>query len=165
MPASRLVPRGARASAVFALGLALGIAACATRPAARWGWSLENVDGRATLAYGRRGPSPPDFSVICDVDAGVARLVYPVAAGAGFERGERTELLIAVGDEEADSLPAEVDAAGTAVVARALIPPAPVMAWIGRPLVVGVPGQATSLNVPPDRRTIEAFLDTCRKRA
>jgi len=144
--------------------LLLLVAGCATRSSPQRAWSIVNGDRLASLAYGRPGAVQADFAVICDIDAGVADLVYLVGRVDGIAQGARTELLIGY-DDAMDSLPAEVgtatDGSGMTVVARTLIPPTPVTDWAGKQVTVGAVGRAATLTTPPKRRMIDAFLKAC----
>lgn len=153
----------ARASTGLLLcGLALLASGCATRPSLR-AWGVGPSDGGYRLSYGLRGTEPPEFAVICDVSAGVADLVYRAGPVPGLVSGARTELLIGVG-EQVDALPAEVgkvDSRGVTVVARTLLPPAPVAEWAGQRLTVAAVGTASTFLVRPSRRQIQTFLSGC----
>jgi hypothetical protein len=147
--------------------LVLLVAGCATRPApSRPGWRVVGGDARPSLVYGRPGAAI-EFAVVCDTDAGIADLVYPVDAGVAFAPGLRPELIVAA-DEDTDALPAELRATpggARVLVARTRLPPAPVAEWAGKTITVGAAGRATTLTVRPDRRTLAAFLAACRVRA
>lgn len=135
---------------------------CVTRPSLR-AWGVGPSDGGYRLSYGLRGAEPPDFAVICDVSAGVADLVYRAGPAPGLVSGARTELLIGVG-EQVDALPAEVgevDPRGVTVVARTLLPPAPVAEWAGQRLTVAAAGTASTFLVRPSRQLIRTFLSGC----
>lgn len=155
---------------IIAGAMLLLLAGCVTRPSPHWGWRVTSEDGLASLVYGRLDGAETSFAVICDIEARVADLVYHVRSAEAFVPGARTELLIAV-DEIVDTLPAEIgpaeigaasNGAGPTVIARTVIPPAPVAQWVGKQLVVGAMGYATMLIVPPQERTITAFLNACR---
>jgi hypothetical protein len=153
---------GQRLIGLLLCGVALSVAGCVARPSLR-GWSVGPSDGGYRLSYGPRGTEPPDFAVICDVSAGVADLVYRAGPVPGLVSGARTELLIGVG-EQVDALPAEVgeiDPRGVTVVARTLLPPAPVAEWAGRRLTVAAAGTASTFLVKPSRQQIRTFLSGC----
>lgn len=147
--------------------LSLLAAGCVTRPAATSaGWRVVASDTRPSLVYGRPGASV-DFAVVCETDAGFADLVYPIDATVAFAPGAQPEMIVAA-DEDTDSLAAEVRTTpdgARVLVARTRLPPAPVADWVGKRITVGTLGRATTLTVPPDRRTVAAFLDACHERA
>lgn len=129
------------------------------------GWTVDSRGGLTRLVYGRLGTGQADFAVICDTDAGIVELVYPIGRAEGLRHASSTELLIAA-DDEVDNLPAEVrtDGLGTTIVARTRIPPRPVAGWVGKTITVGTVGRATTLTTPPNRPTITDFLAACRRR-
>lgn len=153
---------GQRLVGLLLCGVVLLVGGCVTRPSLR-GWSVGPAGGGYRLAYGLRNSEPPDFAVICDLSAGVADLVYRAGPAPGVVRGGRTELLIGVG-EQVDTLPAdvrEIDERGATIVARTLLPPAPIAEWAGRRLTVAALGTASTFLVKPSRQQIRTFLSGC----
>jgi hypothetical protein len=150
-----------RAAAALLLTAAL-LSACATRPVSKRVWSVISDPQGATLAYGLRGGAH-DFSVNCDLPSKTADLVFHVGKVDTYLPGARTELLIGAGEQGA-SLPAEVRAAegeGLVVIARTLLPPAPVAEWVGKRVTVAAVGVASTFQEAPSRAQVQSFLQGC----